>query len=208
MIAIIDMDAGNLKSVMSGLERVGLRVRVCGRPEEVEAARAVILPGVGAYGDGMARLREKGLVEPLRRHALAQGKPLLGICLGMQILSERGEEHGSHEGLGVIRGRVVRLVPDGPECRVPNMGWHDVTACPDRTLFSGLPETMSFYFAHSYHVACDDPADVAATLEYGGQAVTAAIERGNVFGVQFHPEKSQDAGLDVLHNWAARLGLL
>lgn len=198
MLAVIDMDMGNLQSVLEGFRRVGGQPQVTTRAEEIERATAVILPGVGAFGDGMASLRQKGLVGPLRRHAVELKKPLFGICLGMQLLADEGEEHGRHRGLGLISGRTVRLRPTEPGCRVPNMGWCDV-AVPKRqsALFAAIPQGEPFYFAHSYHVVCADPADVAATIDYGGP-VTAGIERDNLFGVQFHPEKSQDAGLDVL----------
>lgn len=198
MIAMIDMGVGNLGSVLEAFARVGAPVQVTTDPGDVARAGAVVLPGVGAFGDGMVALRQHGLVEPLRRHALGARKPLLGICLGMQLLAEEGEEHGHHAGLGLIRGRVVRLRPDGPSCRVPNMGWCDVRPeNPSALLFAGLGED-SFYFAHSYHVQCGEPADVAASIAYGAGRVTAALERGSLFGVQFHPEKSQDAGLRVL----------
>lgn len=199
MLTMIDMGMGNLQSVRQAFERIGAPVSLTTRPEDVERAAAVILPGVGAFGDGMASLRQNGLVGAIRRHALERGRPLLGICVGMQLLADEGEEHGHHQGLGLIRGRVIRLRPTEEGCRVPNMGWNDVkVAYPDRALFARLPHGDSFYFAHSYHVVCADPADVAATIDYGGQRLTAAVERGGLFGVQFHPEKSQDAGLQVL----------
>lgn len=198
MLAMIDMDMGNLQSVRQAFERVGAPVQIVTRPEDIDGAIGVILPGVGAFGDGMASLRRKGLIDPLRRHALDRKKPLLGICIGMQLLAERGEEHGSHTGLGFIRGAVRRLNPAVAGYRVPNMGWCDVEAKAAGVLFRDVPERESFYFAHSYHVECADPHDVAASIEYGGRRVTAAVERGNLFGVQFHPEKSQDAGLGVL----------
>jgi glutamine amidotransferase len=199
MIAMIDMGIGNLRSVLEAFRRVGSEVVVTARPEDIERASAVILPGVGAFGDGMASLRQQGLADALRRNAIDGKKPLIGICLGMQLLAEEGEEHGNHKGLGLVPSRVVRLRPTGPEFRVPNMGWCDVTFSGSRgILFDGLRDGESFYFAHSYHLQCSDQADVAATIEYGGSCLTAAIQRENIFGVQFHPEKSQDAGLNVL----------
>lgn len=198
MIAMIDMGVGNLGSVLQAFRRIGTPVTVTTAPADVASARAVILPGVGAFGDGMACLKQHGLIEPLREHALA-GKPLLGICLGMQLLAETSEEHGHHEGLGLVRGRVVRLSPTDRTCRVPNMGWCDVRLENLRSvLFTGLSRSETFYFAHSYHLECDDRADVAATLSYGSARVTAAVEAGCLFGVQFHPEKSQDAGFLIL----------
>jgi glutamine amidotransferase len=203
MIAMIDMGLGNLQSVSQALERVGGHVEVTTRVDDIGRADAVILPGVGAFGDGMASLHTHRLVEPIRDHVIRARKPLLGICLGMQLLAYFGEEYGRHEGLGLIAGVVRRLAPTTPGCRVPNMGWCDVTVTrPHSQLFNGIPNGEPFYFAHSYWLRCAEPADVAATIEYDG-SLTAAIERENVFGVQFHPEKSQDAGLSVLHAFVA-----
>lgn len=197
MIAMIDMGVGNLQSVLQAFHRIGAPVHVTTDAADVDRAGAIILPGVGAFGDGMAALRRYGLVDPLRAAAQA-GKPFIGICLGMQLLAEESEEHGLHSGLGLLRGRVIRLKPTDRTCRVPNMGWCAVRA--DTTsgrLFAGLHDE-TFYFAHSYHLQCADSGDVAATLAYGSGRVTAAVERANLFGVQFHPEKSQDAGFHVL----------
>lgn len=205
MIAMIDMDVGNLQSVLEAFRRIGTPVKVTACAEEVEQSSAVILPGVGAFGDGMASLQQKKLVEPLKRHALEKKKPLLGICLGMQLLAEEGEEHGLHTGLGLIRGRIVRLKPTEKGCRVPNMGWCDVTIMRrPSVLFADHSDGESFYFAHSYYLQCSDPSDIAATIEYGGR-LTVAIERNNILGVQFHPEKSQDAGLNVLASFLKHL---
>ncbi len=126
------------------------------------------------------------------------GVPLLGICLGMQLLAEESEEHGVHQGLGLIPGRVVRLIPDKPGYRVPNFGWHDATFTAGNPLFDKNAGPTPFYFAHSYHFAAADTADVAATIDYSSRKITVAVARNNIFGLQFHPEKSQDAGLDVL----------
>jgi glutamine amidotransferase len=198
MLVMIDMNLGNLQSVVQAFRTVGAEVTVTSRPADVRRAAAVILPGVGAFGDGMASLRAAGLIDALRGHVLGEGRPLLGICLGMQLLAEEGEEHGLHRGLGLVPGRCVRLVPGAGE-RVPNIGWCDVrVARPGSVLFHGAREAACFYFAHGYHVHCADTADIAATLPRGGSAVTAAVERGALFGVQFHPEKSQDAGLELL----------
>ena len=186
MLTVVDLGVSNLGSVLEAFRRVGADVRVTDEPAEVEAAERLVLPGVGAFPDGMAALRAKGLVEPIRAHVLERGRPLTGICLGMQLLATRSEEHGDTEGLDLVPGRVVRLAPRDPALRVPNMGWCDVPGLDD-----------SFYFAHSYHLVADDPADVVATLQYDG-AVTAAVRRGPAAGWQFHPEKSQDAGLSLL----------
>ncbi|MBN2139843.1 MAG: imidazole glycerol phosphate synthase subunit HisH [Desulfovibrionaceae bacterium] len=204
MIALIDLGMGNLASVLAAFQRVGAEVRVTDRPEDTAAAAAVILPGVGTFGDGMACLRARGLLKPLLRHA-AEGRPLLGICLGMQLLADLGEEHGKHRGLGILPGRVARLRPKSLDQRVPNMGWCDVHIRKKNGLFRDVAEGESFYFAHSYHLICDKDTDQAAVIDYGGEEITAAVERDNVFGLQFHPEKSQDAGLDVLSSVMDRI---
>ena len=201
MLAIIDMDMGNLQSVVNAFRRVGAQVTLATEPHGIESAGAVVLPGVGAFGDGMVSLQRKGLIDPLRRH-VKEGKPLLGICLGMQLLAEEGEEHGIHRGLGFVRGRVVRLKPTEGGYRVPNIGWCDVKIVRrESALFSSLSDGEPFYFAHSYHFQCSDPLDVTATIEYSDRPVTAAIEHRNLFGIQFHPEKSQDAGLQLLQSF-------
>mgnify|MGYP001250018019 CR=1 FL=1 len=203
MICLVDSGICNLASVVRAFERVGAPVRIASRPEDFGSAAAVVLPGVGAFGDGMECLRARRLVEPLRR-AAAGGTPLLGICLGMQLLLEESEEHGRHAGLGLLPGRVVRLVADRPGFRVPNIGWCDVAPARDGLLFPAGTEAAPFYFVHSFRA--DIAAEyVAATIDFSGRPVTAALERGNVFGVQFHPEKSQDAGLDLLARWVEHL---
>lgn len=191
---IVDIGLSNIGSVRQALSRVGAQSMTARSAGDLEGAGAVILPGVGAFGDGMAALRDQGLVEPLRRHA-AEGRPLLGICLGMQLLASSSEEHGRHEGLGVVPGRVVRLSPSDPALPVPNIGWCDVADVSD-------DGEEAYYFAHGYHLVPDDPADVAGVFDYGGP-VTAIVRRGATTGVQFHPEKSQDAGLEMLERFVA-----
>ena len=191
---IVDIGLSNIGSVRQALSRVGAQSMTARSAGDLEGAGAVILPGVGAFGDGMAALRDQGLVEPLRHHA-AEGRPLLGICLGMQLLASSSEEHGRHEGLGVVPGRVVRLSPSDPALPVPNIGWCDVADVSD-------DGEEAYYFAHGYHLVPDDPADVAGVFHYGGP-VTAIVRRGATTGVQFHPEKSQDAGLEMLERFVA-----
>ena len=201
MLAIIDMKVGNLRSVLEGFARVGAAVQVVERPDDIDGADATVIPGVGAFGDGIASLERQSLVPVIRRAVVERQKPILGICLGMQLLADESEEHGTHRGLGLLPGRVVRLQPTDKDHRIPNMGWCDVT--PTRSssvLFGRNPPVKTFYFAHSYYLRCADAEDMAATIDYGG-AITAAIERGHVFGVQFHPEKSQEAGLDLLEGF-------
>jgi len=198
MLAVINMKVGNLRSVLEGFARVGATTRVVESSRDLESAEAIVVPGVGAFGDGIAQLVRHGWADVIRREVLDKHKPILGICLGMQLLADESDEHGSHRGLGLIRGKVLRLQPSTATERVPNMGWCDVTPVSRSSVLLGsASRPRTYYFAHSYAVSCGDAGDVAATLDYGGPT-TAVIERGNVFGVQFHPEKSQDAGLDVL----------
>jgi glutamine amidotransferase len=203
VIALIDSGICNLASVTNALARIGAAVEVVERPDRLGNASAVILPGVGAFADGMRRLRESGFVEPLREAAKA-GRPILGICLGMQLLVEESAEHGRHEGLGVLPGRARRMTADQPGFRVPNIGWCDVSASKSGRLYPNPGHAGAFYFVHSYCV--DTEADsVAATIDFSGRKLAAALERGNLCGVQFHPEKSQDCGLDLLARWVGSL---
>lgn len=173
------------------------------RASEIEHADAIVLPGVGAFAAAMDSLKARRLVDPLRRRIGAGGVPLLAICLGMQLLAETSEENGAHEGLGLIPGRVIRLEPNGAAFRVPNIGWYACRPLKDGALFQQRCASESFYFVHSYHLACTDADTVAATIDYGGQPVTAAVERGNILGCQFHPEKSQDSGLQLLRRFVS-----
>ena len=196
MIGVIDLGISNIGSVLRAFQRVGSTPALLNDARAVTAAQAIVLPGVGAFGDGMAALQTRGLVAPLQEAARA-GKPILGFCLGMQLLADSSEEYGQHRGLGLITGKVIRLVPGAGE-RVPNIGWCDVTTRPGARLFRDTPPSTPFYFVHSYHLQCADPGDAAATIAFGKTPVTVAVEHGNIFGVQCHPEKSQDAGLGVL----------
>lgn len=196
MIGVIDLGISNIGSVLRAFQRVGSTPALLDDARAVAAAQAIVLPGVGAFGDGMAALQSRGLAAPLQEAARA-GKPILGFCLGMQLLADSSEEYGQHRGLGLIPGKVVRLAPGAGE-RVPNIGWCDVTARPGARLFRDTPPGTPFYFVHSYHLQCADPGDTAATIAFGKTPVTVAVEHGNIFGLQCHPEKSQDAGLGVL----------
>jgi imidazole glycerol-phosphate synthase subunit HisH len=204
MITVIDSGISNLGSVVSALKRVGARVEVTTDRRAVAEASALILPGVGAFADGMASLKRHGLVDPIREVARA-GRPVLGICLGMQLLADVSEEFGTHEGLGLVPGRVVKL-PSLPGLRVPNIGWCDVALEPGAALFRGIGDGAAFYFVHSFHLQCRDPGDVCGSIGPATHRFTIAIERGNVYGAQFHPEKSQDVGLAFLANFVARAG--
>lgn len=196
MIAIVDYGAGNLFSVKNALDYLGIENEVAGAPEALSAADALILPGVGAFPDAMRQLEKAGFVGPLRREA--RKKPLLGICLGMQLLFDRGYEFEECEGLGLIPGEVRKMEPVG--LKIPHMGWNALrykNPCP---LLEGIPEGGWAYFVHSY--AAVTPAEnIAATTDYGGP-VPALVARGRVFGAQFHPEKSSRMGLAILRNFA------
>jgi glutamine amidotransferase len=199
-IAIIDYQMGNLRSVQKGFERVGHTAVITSDPAELAAADKLVLPGVGAFGDAMAELSRRGLVEPIRE-AIAAGKPFLGICLGLQLLFEVGYEGGQFAGLGILPGKVVRFdVP--PPLKVPHMGWNRVQVRRRPPLLEGIADGTFFYFVHSYHAVPDDPQVVALACDYGGP-FCAAVWRENVFATQFHPEKSQSEGLKILKNFAS-----
>lgn len=204
MIAVVDLKISNLTSVVNALRLVGVADYVFADPDNVASAEAVILPGVGAFGDGMASLQAQGLIEPIRV-AARSGTPIFGICLGMQLLATTSGEFGDHEGLGLVPGRVERLQVNAPGYRVPNIGWCDVVPTRPGVLFPDGEEGC-FYHVHSFHVVPDDPAACAATADFGGQAITVAVESGQLFGVQFHTEKSQDDGLRVLANFVRHVG--
>lgn len=197
VIAIIDYGVGNLYSVEKAFVRLGADAVVTGDPAAIMGAAKVVLPGVGAFGDCMSNLAEYGLTDVVREVA-AKGTPLLGICVGLQILFAGSEEDPGVPGLGIFPGMVRRLV--APGLKVPHMGWNSLGLSGVSPLFAGLPENPYVYFVHSYHAVPDDPALITAWTEYGGR-VTAAVGRGNVHAVQFHPEKSGDAGLKILANF-------
>lgn len=198
VVTVIDYGVGNLRSIAKALEAVGADVCVSGRPEDIRKAERLVLPGVGAFARGMANLGEAGLIDALREEVLEKGKPLLAICLGMQLLARESHECGVHTGLSWLAARVVELEPQG--LKVPHMGWNEVFPEGGTPFFSGLGRAPIFYFVHSYHVVCDEPKMVVATCEYGA-AIAAAVWHENIFATQFHPEKSQDNGLRLLGNF-------
>ena len=199
-IVIVDYGMGNLRSVQKAFEAVGHAATVSGDPGVVGGATKLVLPGVGAFPDAAARLRETSLGDAVIRH-VDSGLPFLGICLGMQLLFTRGHEGGLHPGLDVFPGEVVPFPADHP-LKVPHMGWNTLRVDqPDCPLFEGLPENPAVYFVHGYHAEVADPRCVAATADYG-LPVCAVAWRGNVFATQFHPEKSQAVGLKMLANFA------
>jgi imidazole glycerol-phosphate synthase subunit HisH len=200
-ISIIDYGMANLRSVQKAFEQVGHRAEIISRPEQIEAADKVVLPGVGAFQDAVATLRAQELDAPVIRH-IERGKPFLGICLGLQMLFDVGYEDGEHRGLGVLRGKCVRFGVDRTMgLKVPHMGWNQLDVRRPSPLFNGLPEGAGVYFVHSYHVEPEDPNVIATTTDYGVPFVSS-VWRDNVMATQFHPEKSQKVGLQILANFA------
>ncbi|HEX4413788.1 MAG TPA: imidazole glycerol phosphate synthase subunit HisH [Lacipirellulaceae bacterium] len=199
MIAIVDYEMGNLRSVQKAFERVGQAATITSDPAVLASASRIVLPGVGAFRDAIAALRERKLVEPIRA-AIESGKPFLGICLGLQMLFDKSYEDGEYEGLGVIPGEVVRFkVP--AEYKVPHMGWNQIRFQRRPPIFEGVEEGAHFYFVHSYYVVPRDSSVIATETEYA-RPFCSSIWRDQLFAVQFHPEKSQAAGLRVLKNFA------
>ena len=196
MIGIVDYGLGNLRSVEKAFEAVGHAARIVRTAKEVVDADRLVLPGVGAFGRAMENLSQADLLEPLRT-AVGEGRPLLGICLGLQLFFEQSEEYGIHEGLGVFAGRVRRLPP---EVKVPHIGWNRVSIIRDDPLLHGIPNRAFFYFVQSYFVEPQAQEQVLGTTDYG-VTFAAIVGWENVYGVQFHPEKSQDAGLRLLKNF-------
>jgi len=198
VIAIVDYGMGNLRSVHKGFEHAGAQdVIVTADPDEVAAARGVVLPGVGAFRDASANLRDSGMWDVVLSQVL-KGTPLLGICLGMQLMATVGLEDGEWQGLDLIPGTCERL-PGG--VKIPHIGWNTVEFPRESALFDGIPESSAFYFVHSYHLRPDDPSVIIGSTEYGAR-FAAAVATGNVFAVQFHPEKSSETGLRLLANFA------
>jgi glutamine amidotransferase len=196
VITIIDYGAGNLRSVVNAISRLGYEARVTDSPEEVISARAVILPGVGAAADTMANLRKMGLDSPIKGY-IAEGKPFLGVCIGMQVLFSGTEEGGWQECLGIIPGAVRRFAPG---LKVPHMGWNQVKQKIAHPIFEGIPDEANFYFVHSYYVSPEDESLVAGQTEYG-IPFCSLVARDNLVATQFHPEKSGEVGLKIYQNF-------
>jgi len=204
---IIDYGSGNLRSAAKAFERAAresgsaMAVKVSADPRDVAASSHIVLPGVGAFADCMSGLsRLPGMVEALTRAVREEKRPFLGICVGMQLLATRGHEHGTHAGLCWLDGEVHRIAVGGQGLKVPHMGWNELTPCRAHPLLAGIDKGAHAYFVHSYHLVLRDPKDVLATTEYGGEMLAVA-GRDNIAGTQFHPEKSQEAGLRLIANF-------
>lgn len=214
MLTIVDYEMGNLRNVYMAFRRLGLESRVTSDPRELRAAEALVLPGVGAFGDAIDNIRRMGLEEPILQ-AIDEDRPFLGICVGLQLLFEVSEEMGEHRGLGVLPGRVRRFPRD---LTVPHMGWNQIHQEKDVPLWRGLPDGSYAYFVHSYYVDPEAQTVIAARTDYGEDEAgeylrppiiyTSAVARGNLYAIQFHPEKSQNVGERILCNFAIQAGLL
>ncbi len=198
-VTIIDYGLGNLFSVARAFESLGANVCITSNASEIAQAGHLILPGVGAFSKGMQELESRGFIEVIRKYAVS-GKPLMGICLGMQMLFETGEENGEHNGLGIIKGRVTKI-PAEKNAKIPHIGWAKIIKNGNPKILEGIGEEHSFYFVHSYRGICENPSDLAAFAIYGENKITASVEKGNVFGCQFHPEKSAESGLQICRNF-------
>ena len=198
MVAIIDYDAGNIKSVEKAMQLLGQEVKITRDRDEIMAADHVILPGVGAFGDAMEKLHQYGLVEVIHE-VTKKGTPFLGICLGLQLLFERSDEAPGVEGLGVLKGDILKL-PDKEGYKIPHMGWNSLDFPREGRLFKGLGEHPYVYFVHSYYLKAAEEEIVTATADYTTK-IHASVEKDNVFACQFHPEKSSDVGLQILKNF-------
>ena len=198
MIAIIDYDAGNIKSVEKAMLLLGQEVKITRDKDEILNADKVILPGVGAFGDAMEKLHQYNLVDVIKE-VVKKGTPFIGICLGLQLLFESSDETPGVEGLGVLKGRILRI-PDAEGLKIPHVGWNSLKFPVEGRLFKGLPEDSYVYFVHSYYLEAEEDSIVTATTEYS-TLIHASVEQGNVFACQFHPEKSSDVGIQILRNF-------
>ncbi len=198
-VMIIDYKMGNLGSVKRSLEECGASVLLSDNPKDLKTAERFVLPGVGAFSDGMRQLTQDGWI-PEILEAVRDGVPMLGICLGMQLLAEKGSEGGETEGLGLIEGEVKRMTPENSQTRLPHVGWNEVSPLKPAPILNGIPAGTDFYFVHSYHFIPKNSQDAAAETPYCGK-FTSVVSKENVFGVQFHPEKSGKPGFQILNNF-------
>ncbi len=203
MISIINVGMGNILSVLNALNRLGLEAMEAKAPADLARARAIVLPGVGAFGQAMENLNSLGFTSALQKAVTVNEIPLMGICLGMQLLADESEEHGTHKGLGLVPGQVIRLREEETDNKVPNVGWCRTVFGRKSSLFSEKVGSQNYYYVHSYHMVPSHQEHIVATTLLGRKEVVSAVQSGCVAGVQFHPEKSQDDGLNLLFRWAS-----
>ena len=206
MIAVIDYGASNLRSVDNAFKAIGCEVNITCVPADLEKASAIVLPGVGAFGDGMKMLKKLDLITALNEQVIGYQKPYLGICLGLQFLAEKSLEYGTHKGLGWIDGIVQKIVTGEHRFRIPHIGWNEVDIQHNNPLFRNIDTTPVFYFVHSYQLVAEgDSVNVITSTCWHGTTITASVQKDNIYAVQFHPEKSQQSGLNVLKNFVGLL---
>jgi len=203
-LAVVDYGLGNLRSICAALERLEVSYECTSDERLIRDCKGLIIPGVGAFPDGMKNLRRLGLVDLLEDLVVERKRPVLGICLGFQLMAREGHEFGLENGLGWLAARVVRIEQTDEHIRIPHNGWNDCVRTKDSPIFADIPPDALFYFTHSYHMECFDDADVTALSDHGHKFV-AAIQKGHIFGTQFHPEKSQSHGLALLRNFAHKV---
>ena len=204
MITIVDYGTSNLGSMRNMLKKVGAASKIASAPQDLVDATKIIIPGVGAFDAGMRKLQQSGMIPALNQKVLAEGTPTLGVCLGMQLMTG-GSQEGELAGLGWVEARALRFdQKSDPTIKVPHMGWNEVTTAKSSELIAHFPSAARFYFAHSFHVVCQKAEDVLLTFAYGANTFTAAFERGNLMGAQFHPEKSHSYGMALLKNFVER----
>jgi len=201
MIIIVDYGMGNLLSVKNALDYLGENSEICASPEPILRAEKIILPGVGSFPDCMKNLKEKGFVDALKHKVLEKKTPILGICLGMQVMATTGYEMGTTQGLDWFDAEVIKMKPTNSKIKIPNIGWETVSYQPDNHLLRNFKKNPDFYFVHSYYMNCADDNDVTSWYYLDNQQITSSVQKENIFGAQFHPEKSSDFGREVLINF-------
>lgn len=202
MIGIVNYGVGNLLSVYNALDFIGANVEICNTPKELINKEKIILPGVGSFKSCMSNLVDRGFYETLDKLVVNEKRPILGICLGMQLMADKSFEGGEHKGFGWIDGDVVPINSQNSKLKIPHVGWNSINIKSENRLLNGLPENSDVYFVHSYHMKCKNNSNVIATCEYGDE-LTASICNENIYGTQFHPEKSQEYGIRILENFCS-----